>query len=1328
MVKNNLILHCHTDQSLKDGAQTVKQLVARAKELGASGVTLTDHGVLTGTYEFLAECKAAGIKGIPGVEAYISEDDDVTRRHLILLAKDRQGYKAIEKAVTESNRRLVHLRTKDIPTMNKEIITKWFGKGSSGHNHVIATSACVQGVIATEINRNEVLEKEIAKYAEKRNLYIAPTNPEYQKLKAELDKKISLEEAIKNQLAKEKKIASTPTTKLNKQLQRAEGSFDYEKLKADYEKLLADIHIAAENADKLKLKQKDIKKDISELKKRCKGFEDSIEKWKSYDELISQTQGRILPEIVLMENAKTEAKWYLETFGEGNFFIELQYHYTKSETYVFPRLNAVAKQLGIPTVAANDAHYTRMEDARKREIIVSDLFKRPLDEKKIDATLYIKSDKEILDAISTIISETDVQKAIDNLKLIEDACDVELGFEAHYPKFNKLPEGVSDREYIKKLCLKGIKERYPNGVSADGNKWDDEHKERLKYELKVIDEMGFNNYHLVVQDYLNYGKSLIKEFPEKVGYTIGPGRGSAVGSLVCYLLGITNLDPIQYSLLFERYLNTERVTMPDIDADFAKCVRDKCIEYMRTTYGPNAVSGVTTKGTLKMRAAVLLAGRVNPQTFNDISKVRAITKAIPKDAKSFTSPISSEDKQTVKDYLLEMFSGKVEQQIIKDAASIEGLTVSFGRHAAAVIISDTGDVSDQVALISNDKGEWAVQCVKEEAEANAGLLKMDFLGLINLDIITGTLRKVYNNYGVSIDMDKDVKFEEEVFENIFSTGNTDAVFQFSSGGMKQMLKDFRPSCFEDLILLVAAYRPGPMQYIPDVIAVKHGRKKMEYPIKELEPILKTTYGKTIYQEQVQEIFKKLAGYSLGQADLVRRAMSKKKMDKLAHEKEAFLHGDKDRNIKGCVANGINEADAEKLFTELMDFASYGFNKSHAAAYALIAYQTAWLKYHYPYEYMASVMENSPYDKTSSYIFNCKDMNLHISLPDINSSEENFKASKDDIRIGFSAVKGIGTVDFEKILEERKNGPYTSVKNFILRTDVGKDSFESLVYSGAFDSFNKNRTGVYNYGMHLKELKQTLKKMETRKEKLEADMQLKTSASLEKRLNVVNSDISGTQKDINNLVIVEVSEDPVLRLAKEREIIGSFISDHPINSYKVDERIQKIKDISEGKEIKLCGLITDLRMLRTKKKGENFCAFTLDDGTGSIECTVFPTEYKKMLEKINENVVVSFVGDINKEIIESFKDDESDSIVYKYVIKRLGEEPQKKQNSLILSVAHIPDWIDKKPLVEEYVTTGEGFNLLVYDRLFCQLRRTGLLVSENIKKDENLIISNTAIVE
>ncbi len=630
------------------------------------------------------------------------------------------------------------------------------------------------------------------------------------------------------------------------------------------------------------------------------------------------------------------------------------------------------------------------------------------------------------------------------IKNIIDRCNVEMPKETHYPKY-PLPEGTTAGEYLRKLAEDGIPQRYSN------SEWTKAHRERLEYELKIIHEMGFDDYHLIVQDFLNYAREKAKDPKTGIGVGVGPGRGSAVGSLVCYLIGITDVDPIKHDLLFERYLNPERVTMPDIDSDFAKFVRPSAFEYVKNLFGERNVCIIETDARQPPKAAIKAVGRVyGDKDYNEAAEKMASFITM-KDNKSFSTV---DNGKTLKERLLEKFTDAVSVDIINMAELIEGSLINYGTHAAGVVIADNGDISEYVPLKRNKDGDkWACQCSKEEVEGNAGLLKFDFLGLINLDIENNCLREIYKNHGRKINLSK-IPFEKEVFRSIFATGRTNAVFQFESAGMKQMLKEFKPDCIEDIILLVAAYRPGPMQYLPEIKAVKSGEKKAEYIFPKLSEVLSSTYGKPVYQEQIQAIFHRFAGCSLGEADIVRRAMSKKKIDILTDPKTNY----KGRFIDGMIANGSTAENAEKFWIELLEFANYAFNKSHAAAYAYLAYQTAWLKYHYPAEYLASVLKYAKIERYPMLINEAHNFNIAVLPPSIRYSEEEFTAVKGMINFGIGNIKGIGNSG-GIIIEERNKYPFSSFKDFLKRVPFKQNQLEALIDAGVFDEFNKNRLAL-----------------------------------------------------------------------------------------------------------------------------------------------------------------------------------------------------------------------------------------------------------------------------
>lgn len=863
------ILHTHTEFSIRDSAQTIEQLFARAKELGAPAVAITDHGILTGIIDFMKKGAETGIKPIPGVEAYFTydgKDETKSRQHLILMAKDLQGYHAICRAVYQSYQYIV----RDEPCMDMEILRNTFGPGTEGHGHVIATSACVNGVLASILLENETVRKSIEKLERQRDKYHPMDN--------EVSDAVYQEEQMANEIAEliQKRESLTEQSKINltglkrrlKSLREddpeyAETKKQLNEKTAEKERIADEIAAVKRDIAAKKRAKSDFSKSISKMK-------ESAEKWLSVNEKIDAIEKTKKSDAVLYDAAKARAEELRDIFGAGNFYIELQFHRLESERDVMPRLAVLAKQTGIPVVAANDAHYATnsYEDVRARSLVAAMRFNQPVETGGEGyGELYIKDDAELTDMLGEILPTYIVRAAMENVGKIVDACNVEMTHGKHYPVFPTPDNGETAEERLRRLAVEGIGKRYP------GKRWTKSLQERMDYELNIINTMGYADYLCIVQDFLDYGRQLGYDSPEGVGYTIGPGRGSAVGSIVCYLTGITSVDPIRYGLLFERFLNPERVSMPDIDSDFAPEVRDRVIEYVRNKYksattrdDAEPICSIITKGTMQAKAAIRNVARV---TDIPVSVADDMARQVPPGPH-----VAIDDIPNLKE---QCDANPVVKQLIDDAKLVEGTVINYGVHAAGVIIADNGDVGKYVPLyrnITKNKavGPWVAQLDMGQCENDAGLLKMDFLGLNNLDIITDTLRRIKRNYNETVDVEN-LPEETEVFSEIFSGGNTDSVFQFESSGMKDMLRQFQPNSMEDIVLLVAAYRPGPMQFIPDIIKVKHGRLTPHYIADGLEEILRPTYGYPIYQEQVMQIFNKIGGFSLGESDIIRRAMS-----------------------------------------------------------------------------------------------------------------------------------------------------------------------------------------------------------------------------------------------------------------------------------------------------------------------------------------------------------------------------------------------------------------------------------------------------------------------
>lgn len=910
------ILHNHTEHSLRDSAMTIRQLYDRAKELGAPAIALTDHGILTGIIDFMKMGKEYGIKPIPGIEAYYTPDGkNITsqskRQHLILMAKDYQGYKAISDANTLSYDYIINQH----PCMDMEILRQTFGPESKAHGHIIATSACIAGVLSSILLEDDELVKQTEKLVAKRD--------KYQPVDNELLDAIWHEESLVNELneltAKRDELTSqkkTPTTGLKRRLKTlTEGTMEYEEVS----QAIADADAFNDNLTK---SIADIKKEIAKKKSEKTRFSKSIasvkesaDKWCMYNDQLEEALSKKSGIEALTEKAKQTAKEFVEIFGKENFYIELQYHHIPEEAFVMPILAQIAQELNIPTVLANDAHYAtnNRDDIRARTIMNALRFKNndvsQFEMEKGFGELYIKTDEELINTISEVVDRDIVEASLKNIEKIVSECNVEFPVGTHYPVFPMEDTSKTPSQLLRELCEAGIPKRYPNS-------WNEEYQKRLDYELGIIEKMGFSDYLCIVQDFLNYGRQLGYNCPEGVGYTIGPGRGSAAGSIVCYLSGITSIDPMRYGLIFERFLNPARVSMPDIDADFAKEIREKVIDYVCEKYRSKdpeiaqtgiPICGIITKGTMAAKQAI-----------TNVARVTGVPYEI---AKELCKMVADNTIDSIPDLDKICESSPVYKQLIDDAKLVEGRISNYGKHAAGIIIADNGNIGDYTPLYKNlnkkDETIWESQLEMAQVEGDAGLLKMDFLGLINLDIISDTLRMIKRLHNITIDIET-IPEEPEVLAKIFATGNTDSIFQFESNGMKSQLKQFAPTSLDDLVLLVAAYRPGPMKYIPDIIKTKHGQLTPHYIATGLDEILDNTYGFPIYQEQVMQIFNKVADFSLAEADIVRKAMGKKKIEVLTDPKTNY----KGRFIDGLIRHGATKENAEDFWEQLLDFAKY----------------------------------------------------------------------------------------------------------------------------------------------------------------------------------------------------------------------------------------------------------------------------------------------------------------------------------------------------------------------------------------------------------------------
>ena len=1065
-MSNFVHLHIHSEFSLLDGANRIKDLPVRAKELGMDAMAITDHGAMFGAIDFYKSCKANGVKPIIGCEVYVAprsrfdKDPDLDSRysHLILLAKNNEGYKNLAKLVSIGYVDGFYYK----PRIDHEVLEKY-------HEGLICLSACLAGEVNQAILEND------------------------------------------------------------------------------------------------------------------------------------------------MEKAKKAALWHKSIFGD-DYYLEIQNNGIKEQVLANQRLIELSRKLDIPLVATNDAHYLKKEDAYNHEVLLCiQTGKRMTDEDRMrfdTDELYVKSPEEMSEYFKA------VPEAIENTVKIAEKCNVEFEFgHTILPNYDVPPEFNTHYDYLEKLTMDGIKERYGENPS-------DEIKQRTKYELGVIQKMGYVDYFLIVWDYIHYAKT--HDIP------VGPGRGSGAGSIVAYAIEITDIDPIQYGLLFERFLNPERVSMPDFDVDFCYEKRDRVIEYVEEKYGKDHVSQIITFGTMSARMVIRDVARVLDVPYAEADK---LAKMVPNELHITIKKAMEKNKE-----LQDLYENNGETRNLLDIAmALEGMPRQASTHACGIVITKE-PVVNYVPLYARD-GVISTQYIMTTLE-ELGLLKMDFLGLRTLTVIQDTIDLVKKN------QDIDVKFDEKMNDpkvyKLWQNGESVGIFQFESQGMTNFMKELKPDCLEDIIAGVSLYRPGPMDQIPRYIANKKDPEHAYYTHPALKPILEVTYGCMVYQEQVMQIVRDLAGYSLGRADLVRRAMGKKKLDVMAKEREVFIHGQVDENgnivVPGCVRNGIDEASANKIFDEMAEFAKYAFNKSHAAAYAVVSYRTAYLKAYYPAEFMAAMLNSflGNQNKIPEYIEECKRLSIEILKPDINKSDTKFTVDKNQIRFGMGSIKNVGTAAVDEIVEERnKNGEFKDFGDFcerIKNSTVNKKCIESLIKSGSFDNLGHTRKTLIASFENI----------------------IDTIANNDKKNfdgQVSMFDIGNTAKEemkYNYTILQEYDKKELLSM--EKEMLGLYISGHPLENIreqleaKININSMELRQIGnsaedggsepelenyvnnqtnfrDGQNVTYAGIITSIKKKYTKNN--NLMAFvTVEDLYGQAEIIVFDSCYRNCSSVlIDENIVV-----------------------------------------------------------------------------------------------------------
>ena len=1083
-------LHIHSEYSLLDGANRIKELPKVAKELGMDAIAITDHGVMYGAIEFYKACKEEGIKPIIGCEVYVAPRTrfdkeagiDNKYNHLILLAKNNNGYKNLSKLVSIGFTEGYYYK----PRIDLETLEKY-------HEDLICCSACLAG---------------------------------------------SIPQAILN------------------------GD---------------------------------------------------------------------------MEKAEETAMWYKNLFGE-DYYLEIQTNTLKEQSLVNQKLVELSRKLNIPLVATNDAHYTRKEDAYNHEVLLCiQTGKKMSDVDRMRfATddFYIKSPEEVKEFFPNL------PEALENTVKIAEKCNVEFEFgHTILPNYEVPKEFSTHYDYFKKLCDDGIKIRY-------GENTPKEILERMEYEISVIKKMGYVDYFLIVWDFINWAKSQ--------GIPVGPGRGSGAGSIVAYAIGITDIDPITYNLLFERFLNPERISMPDFDVDFCYERRQEVIDYVARKYGRDHVSQIITFGTMSARMVIRDVGRALDFPYSETDK---LAKMVP-----FALHITIKKAMEQNRELKELYENNEEVHKLLDVAmGLEGMPRQASTHACGVVITKD-PVDTYVPLYVND-GAISTQYTMTILE-QLGLLKMDFLGLRTLTVIQDAINLVKQNRGIDVKFDSNMN-DSKVYK-LWGDGKTIGIFQFESAGMTNFMKELKPDSLEDIIAGVSLYRPGPMDQIPRYIKNKLNPEHAEYTHPALEPILKVTYGCMVYQEQVMQIVRDLAGYSLGRADLVRRAMGKKKLDIMAKEREIFIHGQEDENgnivVPGCVRNGIDEKSANKIFDEMAEFAKYAFNKSHAAAYAVVSYRTAYLKAYYPEEFMAATLNSylGNLDKVPIYVDECRRMNIEILKPDVNKSFTKFTVDNSKIRFGLGSIKNVGIAVVDSIVRERQqNGEYKSFTDFCERVQdeaVNKKCIESLIKAGTFDEFGQTRSTLL---ASFESIIDTIQNSARRSFKGQVTMF---------DLDAMESDDKEELK--YSFTELKEYEDKDL-LSMEKEMLGIYISGHPLE--KIREQIikatnidtMKMKEIKEeldstgsttkykdGQNVKYAGIISSVKKKYTKSN--KLMAFvTIEDLYGSAEIIVFESVYQSAANLLTVDSIVLVEGRL------SIREDEDVKIVAR-AIKELSNETEKQK--------------------------------------------------------------------
>ena len=963
----------------------------------------------------------------------------------------------------------------------------------------------------------------------------------------------------------------------------------------------------------------------------------------------------------MYEEAKDRALEYQEIFGKGNYFLELQDHGIPDQQLVNQQLMKLSQETGIELVATNDVHYTYADDAKAHDILLCiQTGKKLADENRMryeGGQYYVKSEEEMAALFPY------ARQALENTQKIADRCSVEIEFGVtKLPKYD-VPEGYTSWEYLQKLCYEGLDQRYRTPSQ--------ELKDRLAYELDTIRHMGYVDYFLIVWDFIKYAKDH--------GIAVGPGRGSAAGSIVSYCLGITTIDPIHYQLLFERFLNPERVSMPDIDVDFCYERRQEVIDYVTRKYGKDCVAQIVTFGTLAARGVIRDVGRVMDLPY---AYVDSIAKMIPQEL-----GITIDKALQMNPELRKLYeSDETVTHLIDMAKRLEGLPRHCSMHAAGVVICQK-PVEEYVPLSRAADGTITTQFIMTTLE-ELGLLKMDFLGLRTLTVIQNAVQLARKKQP-DLQIDK-IDYNDKAVLDYIGTGKTEGIFQLESGGMKNFMKELQPHSLEDVIAGISLYRPGPMDFIPQYIRGKNDRSSITYDCPQLEPILAPTYGCIVYQEQVMQIVRDLAGYTLGRSDLLRRAMSKKKAAVMEKERKTFVYGDEETGVPGCIKNGIDEQTANKIYDEMIDFAKYAFNKSHAAAYAVVSYQTAWLKYYYPVEYMAALMTSvidNP-TKVAEYIYVCRQMGIRILPPDINKGEADFSVDGGDIRYGLAAIKSIGRPVIRAIVNDRKElGEFRNLEDFITRISsrelMNKRLVENLIKAGALDVLGGTRKQFMSIYIQIVD-----------------HMQQEKKNSMVGQMSLFDV-VSEEQKEEFQIRMPDVGEYTKENLLGfEKEVLGVYVSGHPLEPYEeewrkvisattadfqVDPEVGYTKVRDGAREI-IGGIIVEKTVKHTKTN-QMMAFLTVEDLFGTVEVVVFPRDYEKYRQYLEEDNKIFVKGRVSEE------DDKASKLICEKILP-FGQ----KKKELWIQFPDKETYLEEEAITYGYLADSEGNDEVV---IYCE---------------------------